>query len=69
MNYREKKCLFCQQKIIQIDYKNTQFLVKFLTMDGRISSRERSGVCAKHQRQLSKAIKTARQMGLLSYSK
>lgn len=62
-----KQCHFSKNNITQIDYKDTEALGKFLNPHGRMIARKRTGVCAKHQRQLSQAIKRARFMGLLPY--
>lgn len=51
-----------------IDYKDTEFLSKFLTPHGAIASRRQSGVPAKTQRQIARAIKRARIMGLLPFT-
>lgn len=50
-----------------IDYKNVEFLRKFLNVKGKIVSRRSSGNCAKHQRKVSVAIKRARFLALLPY--
>jgi small subunit ribosomal protein S18 len=50
-----------------IDYKDTEFLKKFLNPHARILSRRRTGLTAKRQRELARAIKRARFMGLLPY--
>jgi len=60
------ECYFCQRNINEIDFKNTELLYKFISGLGKIKARKRTGVCSKHQRKLSKAIKRARHMGLLS---
>jgi len=59
-------CYFCQRNIKEIDFKNTELLRRFISGLGKIRARKRTGVCSKHQRQLSKAIKRARHLGLLS---
>ena len=67
-NHRRKKvCQFCQDKIEQIDYKDTGRVRKLTTERGKILPRRISGTCAKHQRQLAVAIKRARYMALLPY--
>ena len=53
--------------IKEVDYKDTELLKKFLNPHGRIVSRKRSGLTAKNQRKITKAIKQARFMGLLPY--
>lgn len=50
-----------------IDYKNVDYLMKFLTPQGQILSRRRSGFCNQCQRQLKQAIKRARHLGLLPF--
>jgi len=60
------KCYFCQNKVMP-DYKEFEVLKKFVTDRGKIMSRGRSGVCAKHQRRLSKEIKRARHLALLVF--
>ncbi|MBU2635201.1 30S ribosomal protein S18 [Patescibacteria group bacterium] len=60
------ECYFCQRNIREIDFRNTEFLKKFVSGLGKIKARKRTGVCSKHQRHLAKAIKRARHIGLLS---
>lgn len=60
------KCLFCEAKV-NPSYKDYQNLSKYLSDRGRIFSRDRSGVCAKHQRKLSVEVKRARFLALLPY--
>lgn len=64
---RKKVCVFCADKIDYIDYKDTARLRKFISERGKILPRRISGACAKHQRQLTIAIKRARQTALLPY--
>ena len=64
---RKKVCLFCTEKVTEIDYKDTAKLRKYITENGKILPRRMSGVCAKHQRMLAEAIKRARGMALLPY--
>jgi len=61
-------CYFCQRNIKEIDFKNTELLQRFISGLGKIRARKRTGVCSKHQRKLSKAIKRARHLGLLPYT-
>lgn len=65
--HRRKVCLFCQEKATDIDYKDVAKLKKFVTEKGKIFPRRMSGVCAKHQRQLSEAVKKARIVALLPF--
>ena len=62
---RKKVCAFCQAKVEEIDYKDVNTLKKYITEGGKILSRRMTGVCAKHQRVLAKAIKRARVAALL----
>ena len=64
---RKKVCLFCEDKIDYLDYKDTARLRKFIAERGKILPRRISGACAKHQRQLTVAIKRARVVALLPY--
>ena len=68
MNRKKKKvCIFCADKVSFIDYKDTAKLRKFISERGKILPRRVSGTCAKHQRDLTTAIKRARQVALLPY--
>lgn len=64
---RKRVCAFCQEKVESIDYKDINRLKKYVTEGGKILPRRMSGVCAKHQRELSKAIKIARIASLLPF--
>ncbi len=64
---RKKVCVFCQEKATVIDYKDVAKLKKFVTESGKMLPRRMSGTCAKHQRELSKAIKRARIADLLPF--
>lgn len=61
-------CSFCKEEPKEIDYKDYLRLSKFITEKGRIIARSKTGVCAKHQRQLSRAIKNARIVALLPFT-
>jgi small subunit ribosomal protein S18 len=65
---RRKVCAFCVDKIEYIDYKDVNRLRRFVNERGKIVPRRMSGNCAKHQRQLSEAIKRARAIALMPYS-
>jgi small subunit ribosomal protein S18 len=65
---QERECYFCQNGIIDIDYKDGQFLRRWLSSYSKIVPRRRSGVCTKHQKKLARAIKRARYMSLLPYT-
>ena len=64
---RRKVCGFCVDKVEHIDYKDTARLKKYVSERGKILPRRTTGTCAKHQRQLTTAIKRARQIALLPY--
>lgn len=65
---RRKVCAFCADKVEAIDYKDLMKLRKFLSEKGKILPRRISGNCAKHQRQMTTAIKRARHVALLPYT-
>ena len=64
---KKKVCVFCVDKVENIDYKDTAKLRRYITERGKIVPRRISGTCAKHQRQLTTAIKRARQIALLPF--
>ncbi|MFZ5366250.1 MAG: 30S ribosomal protein S18 [Patescibacteria group bacterium] len=65
---RQKRgeCYFCQGGVLP-DWKNPEILLKFVSERGKILAKLRSGVCAKHQRRLARAIKRARYLALLPF--
>lgn len=65
---RRRVCSFCVDKVEAIDYKDTAKLRKYITERGKILPRRISGNCAKHQRELTEAIKRARIVALLPYT-
>lgn len=65
---KKKVCVFCVDKVESIDYKDISKLKKFISERSKILPRRISGNCAKHQRQLTIAVKRARQIALLPYS-
>lgn len=65
---KRKVCSFCADKVTCIDYKDASKLKKYLSERGKILPRRITGVCAKHQRELTQAIKRARQIALLPYT-
>lgn len=65
---RKRVCGFCIDKVESIDFKEGGKLRKFVTERGKILPRRISGNCAKHQRQLTVAIKRARHMALLPFT-
>ena len=64
---RRKVCQFCVDKATFVDYKDVAKLKKFTSERGKILPRRATGACAMHQRQLTEAIKRARQVALLPY--
>ena len=64
---RRRVCAFCQEKVDVIDYKDVLRIKKFVTESGKMLPRRMSGTCSKHQRELSKAIKRARNAALLPF--
>ena len=64
---RRKVCAFCVDKVTEIDYKDTAKLRKYISERAKILPRRVTGTCAKHQRQLTVAIKRARVIALLPY--
>ena len=65
---RRKVCDFCVNKIAYIDYKDVNRLRRYINERGKIMPRRMTGTCAKHQRQLSEAIKRASAIALLPYT-
>ena len=66
---RRRVCRFCIGKIKSIDYKDFKMLEAFITERGKILSSRISGNCAKHQRRIAEAIKKARFISLLPYTR
>lgn len=62
-----RQCHFCTNNIGAIDYKNTETLKRFLDPFSKIVPAKATGICAKHQRKLSRAVKNARFMALLPF--
>ena len=69
MKRTAKTCAICESGVRVVDFKDERTLSRFLTERGKILPSRRSGPCARHQRQLSTAIKRARQLALLPYIK
>ena len=64
---KPKVCAFCVDKNASIDYKQVDVLRRYVTERGKIRPRRQTGMCAKHQRRMSTAIKRARHLALLPY--
>lgn len=65
---RRKFCRFCADPDLPLNYKNPEILKDFVTERGKIIARRITGVCAHHQRALTREIKRARQMALMYYT-
>ena len=64
---RRKPCPYCKDKIEQVDYKDVASLRKFISEKGKIRSRRITGSCRRHQVQIARAVKRARELALLPY--
>lgn len=64
---KPKFCQFCADKNLVIDYKNVELLSNYINETGKIRPRRQTGTCAKHQREVAKAIKNARHLSLLPF--
>ena len=64
---RKKVCAFCMDKIENIDYKDVPRLKRYLSDRSKIIPRRVTGTCARHQRQLTVAVKRARHLAFLPY--
>jgi small subunit ribosomal protein S18 len=67
MRHNKRVCAFCRDKA-EVDYRNLDVLRGFLTPEGNMLPRRQTGNCAKHQRQLGKAVKLARHLALLPHA-
>lgn len=65
---RKKVCGFCVDKVENIDYKDIARLRRYMSERGKILPRRVTGICARHQRELTVAIKRARHLALLPYT-
>ena len=65
---KKKVCVFCQEKMTYVDYKDTTLLRKFISDRGKIRARRVTGVSVQEQRKIAQAIKNAREVALLPYS-
>ena len=64
---RRKPCQHCRDKVEQVDYKDVASLRKFISEKGKIRSRRITGSCRRHQVQIARAVKRARELALLPY--
>ncbi len=65
---RKKVCYFCENKMDHVDYKDVALLKKYVSERYKILPRRATGTCAKHQRQVTGAVKIARNIALLPYT-
>ena len=65
---KRKVCAYCADKNLEIDYKQVDKLKKYVSEKGKILPRRVTGLCAKHQRELTIAIKRARHIALLPFT-
>jgi small subunit ribosomal protein S18 len=65
---RPKFCAFCVDKEAQIEYKRPETLRRYVFGSGKIRPRRQTGICAKHQRALAKAVKRARHIALVGFT-
>ena len=65
---KKKPCSFCQHGVDTVDYKDLAQLRKYISDRGKIRGRKVSGNCQQHQRDVTDAIKTARELALLPYT-
>ena len=64
---RRKPCPYCRDKVDRVDYKDVGQLRKFISDKGKIRSRRITGACRRHQSQIARAVKQARELALLHY--
>ncbi|HAT68727.1 MAG: 30S ribosomal protein S18 [Candidatus Yonathbacteria bacterium RIFOXYC2_FULL_47_9] len=67
MKITKQQCFFSANNVKLIDYKDTEILKKYLNPHARMIAGKRTGICAKHQRQLAQAVKRARFMAILPF--
>ena len=65
---RRKYCKFCEEKVVYIDYKDTEMLSGYVPERAKVSPRRVTGTCAMHQRKVQTAIKQARNIALLPFT-
>ncbi|MDO8668283.1 MAG: 30S ribosomal protein S18 [bacterium] len=64
---KAKQCYFCVNNLKEVDYKDANFLRRFINSYGKILPKKRTGTCSKHQRKLAIAIKRARVMAIIPF--
>lgn len=65
---RRKECQFCRRKVAEVDYKDSHLLSRYISPWAKIRPSKDTGACARHQRQLTQAIKRARFLALVPYT-
>jgi len=65
----DKACHFCVNNYLEVDYKDPQLLRRFMSSYAKIAPTRRSGLCTKHQRKLAVAIKRARTMAIVAFTR
>jgi ribosomal protein S18 len=65
---KKKVCYFCQERVEYVDWKDVALLRKYMSDRAKIRPRRVNGNCPRHQREVSVAVKNAREMALLSYT-
>ncbi|MDQ3152696.1 MAG: 30S ribosomal protein S18 [Actinomycetota bacterium] len=65
---KKKICIFCKDKDLAIDYKDTGLLRKYISDRGKIRARRVTGNCSQHQRDVAIAVKNSREVALLPYT-
>jgi small subunit ribosomal protein S18 len=65
---RRKVCQFCAEKVFEVDYKAIHILRNFMTARGKLLAGRTTGNCARHQRQMTSAIKRAQNLALLPFT-
>ena len=66
---KKKKCFFCTEGLVAVDYKDVELMRKMTTERGKISPRRNTGTCPKHQRMLATAVKRARHLALVPFNR
>jgi small subunit ribosomal protein S18 len=66
--FRKKICRFCLDKKVQVSYRDSSVLGNYITERGKILPRRITGTCAKHQRDVSRAIKRARILSIMPFT-
>ena len=65
---KPRQCAFCVSKVSEVDYKQVDLLEPYVKEGGKIRPRRQTGLCAKHQRRVARAIKRARHLALLPFT-